>query len=139
MWILLSLLSVAVSTLYGLLLKHILSTVNPFDMTLYALPAYLLVAFMVFVYRSAKFSLNISWTTWTKILLLTLIGSANLYIMRFAQADAQNPGYPIAIASTSIVPLTLLSSVFLNKAMNYCSVFGVVLTMLGTSLIAITK
>jgi len=109
MWLIFSLISVVLSTLYALLQKNILNEgVNVFDITIHALPVYLLIVAVIYASRRDAFTSSINSGLWWKIALLTVIGSINLYVSRTAQKEAPNPGFALAIMSASIVPLTLL-------------------------------
>lgn len=115
-----------------MILKSILSEVNPMDITLVALPVYLLIVLAVGFFRRGEFR-PVAHKTRLVIFLMTVIGTANMYLMRYAQKLAPNSGYAIALASTSIVPLTLLQGASPSAMVGVLSIVG------GSALITHSK
>ena len=112
-------------------MKSIVDVVNPFDVTLYALPSYLVVVGMVYLFRADKVK-SIDKKMFIKISVITLVGALSMYLLRYAQKLSKNPGFPSAIAAVSIIPITLMAG-----SVNTSSLAGILLVVAGISIISI--
>jgi uncharacterized membrane protein len=129
MWILWSFLSALLIAVNTIGIKQVMKDVHPFDITLYGIPAFLVHVLVLGRYRYPVGP--VSYRNFIKISVLSLVGTASMYFLRFSHRVSKN-GYPSAIAAaSSVVIMTLAAWMKDGKSLSACEVISTLLIFLG--------
>lgn len=136
-WLLYSLIAMLGSATIHLIYKKIGSELNPKIILFYGIIIQIVLFYIILYIKKQPFILNRYIAIFILLAaILSLVGSISII---FAIKLSPNPGYYSAIGASSTVLVAILSKVFFNSEINLLKIVGIILVIIGVTLISYEK